>query len=99
MAENFKISVRRNRESLHLKLAGDFDGISAYELLNVLKRNCNPNSKVFIHTGALREVHPFGVNVFHKNLGFLKGRSIQLIFIGENANKIEPESFAVQSLW
>ena len=48
--KNFEISVRRNREGLHLKLGGDFDGISAYELLSVLKTNCNPNSKVFIHT-------------------------------------------------
>ena len=95
MARNFKISVRRNSEDLHLKLVGDFDGISAYELLSVLKRNCNPNSKVFIHTSALREVHPFGVNVFHKNLSVLKGKSIQLIFTGENANKIEPESFTL----
>ncbi len=82
MAKNFKISVRRNSEDLHLKLVGDFDGISAYELLSVLKRNSNPNSKVFIHTSALREVHPFGVNVFHKNLSVLKGKSIQLIFTG-----------------
>jgi hypothetical protein len=95
MARNFKISVRRNSGDLHLKLVGDFDGISAYELLSVLKRNCNPNSRVFIHTSALREVHPFGVNVFHKDLSVLKGKSVQLIFAGENANKIEPESFTL----
>lgn len=91
--KSYGISVRRNREALHLELGGDFDGLSGYELLSVLKGNCNPNSKVFIHTGALREVHPFGVNVFHKNLSVLKGKSIQLTFSGENANKIEPESF------
>ncbi len=93
--KNFAISVRRNREGLHLKLGRDFDGISAYGPLSVLKRNCNPSPKVFIHTSALREVHPFGVHVFHENLSVLKGKSIQLTFTGENANKTEPESFTL----
>jgi len=38
MANNFRISVHRSSENLHLKLMGNFDGISAHELLNVLKR-------------------------------------------------------------
>jgi hypothetical protein len=38
MAENFQILVRRNSENLHLKLMGDFDGISAYELIDTLKK-------------------------------------------------------------
>jgi len=95
MATHFRISIHRNSENLHLKLVGDFDGTSAHELLAVLKRYSNRTSTVFIHTSALREVHPFGVNVFHKNLSVLKGKSIQLIFTGENVNKIEPESFTL----
>jgi len=38
MAARFRISIHRNSENLHLKLMGDFDGTSAHELLNVLKR-------------------------------------------------------------
>ena len=36
MASNFQIYSFKTRDSLHLKLAGDFDGSSAYELINTL---------------------------------------------------------------
>jgi hypothetical protein len=38
MASNFKIFSLETRDSLHLKLDGDFDGNSAHELLNTLKK-------------------------------------------------------------
>jgi hypothetical protein len=34
MASNFRIFAHRNSDSLHLKPAGDFDGTSAFELLD-----------------------------------------------------------------
>jgi hypothetical protein len=37
MASNFRIYCHQNRDNLHLKLIGDFDGSSAYELINLLK--------------------------------------------------------------
>jgi len=87
----FEISVHRNDENIHLKLAGDFDGISAYELLDVLKRYCSRSSRVFIHTSCLRSIHPFGQNVFHANLPLLKGHSTELVFTGDNAAQLAPE--------
>lgn len=36
MASNFRILSYKTRDSLHLKLTGDFDGNSAHELLNTL---------------------------------------------------------------
>jgi anti-anti-sigma regulatory factor len=92
MASNFDISIHRNSENLHLKLIGDFDGASAFKLLNILKRNCRKASKVFIHCGCLEEIYPFGVAVFHNNLDALKGQSIQMVFTGENASLLAPES-------
>ena len=91
MATNFKISIHRNSENVHLKLIGDFDGISAHELLDVLKRNCNQISRVFIHTNCLRNIHPFGINVFQDNLNTLKIQSWNLVFTGENREKIAPQ--------
>jgi len=38
MATNFKISAHRNDEVLHLTLKGDFDGTSAHELLDVVRK-------------------------------------------------------------
>jgi len=68
MANNYEIFVHRNSEDMDLKLVGDFDGISAYELLSILKRNCNPNSSAFMHTSTLKKLHPFRVNVFQKDV-------------------------------
>jgi len=90
MAQNFKIHIHRNSETLHLKIMGDFDGSSAYELLNVLKINCHGASRVFIHTNCLQDIHPFGCNVFHNNLDMLKGKSIPIVFTGENASQLAP---------
>jgi anti-anti-sigma regulatory factor len=92
MATNFRISTHRNGEELHLKLVGDFDGTSAHELLDVLKKRADHASRVFIHTGSLRNIHPFGLNVFHANLDVLKGRSVRFEFTGENARQFEPMS-------
>jgi len=39
MASNFQLFLNQNRDSLHLHMFGDFDGISAYELINALKKH------------------------------------------------------------
>ena len=91
MATNFRIFVHRNSENMHLKLIGDFDGTSAHKLLSVLGRYCNRTSKVFIHTSCLRDINPFGRDVFHDNLDVLNGQSITLVFTGENASQLAPE--------
>ena len=90
MASNFRIFVHRNSDSLHLKLAGDFDGTSAFELFDMVKKNGPGLRKVFIHTSNLKAVHPFGLHVFEKSLSDLKGSSFQLLFTGEHAHKIAP---------
>ena len=46
MANNFRIMFHKNRENLYLKLVGDFDGTSAYELIETIKRNCNGSSSI-----------------------------------------------------
>jgi hypothetical protein len=91
MGRKFRISIHKNDQDIHLRLAGDFDGISAHELLDVLKWCGNCPSRVFVHTGSLRDIHPFGRNVFHGNLTILKGRSMKLIFTGEKASQLAPE--------
>jgi hypothetical protein len=91
MATNFRISVHRNSKDLHVKLRGDFDGISAHELLAALKKYSRPSSRVFIHTGCLGDINPFGVRVFQGNLNVLTGHSLTLVFTGENASSLKPE--------
>ena len=87
MASNFQISTHEKRDSLHLKLYGDFDGSSAYELLNALE-HCSRFNHIFIDTNELQTVYPFGKDVFQKNIGPIKKKSSNLIFIGEREHKL-----------
>ena len=91
MASNFKISTHRNGENIHLRLAGDFDGSSAHQLLDILKKYCRKASRAFIHTNALRQIYPFGRDTLHSHLDILNGKCIPLIFTGDNADQLAPE--------
>jgi hypothetical protein len=87
MASNFKIFSFETSDSLHLKLDGDFDGNSAYELINALRDHGAEFYQIFIDTNDLKTVHAFGREVFQKNFGVLKQLS-NLIFIGENERQL-----------
>lgn len=91
MAGNFRIRVHRNSENLHLKLMGDFDGSSAWELLNMLKKRANNVYRVIIHTSCLKRIDPFGRDTFQQNLGQFKNSTAHILFTGENASQIAPE--------
>lgn len=91
MALSFRIVMYENSENLHLRLVGDFDGSSAFELLEVLKDRAHAVQKVFIHTGDLREIHPFGQGVFEKRTSELREESQKLYFTGDKAQLIAPD--------
>jgi hypothetical protein len=94
MARNFRISSHRNSDNLHLRLEGDFDGSSAHQLLNFLKKNIKKNSKIFIHTNCLKAILPFGRDVFQNQIDFVTGDTGQLVFTGAYANQIKPKMMA-----
>ena len=88
MASNFQIFSYKNRDSLYLQLSGDFDGSSAHELFNMLKSYDTGFWKIFIDTNDLETIDPFGRDVFQKKLSSLNKQLRNLIFIGENGDKI-----------
>mgnify|MGYP000037097423 CR=1 FL=1 len=89
MASNFRIYCHQNRDNLHLKLTGDFDGSSAYELINFLKNYGGIARRVFIHTSSLSSVCSFGLDVFQKSTTIKKLSRI-LTFTGEYGNRLAP---------
>ncbi len=91
MACNFRISVKKNSDNLHLKLTGDFDGSSALQLIENLKKNSHNVSRVFIHTNCLRNIHPFGRHIFQRNFNDLDRKTLSVVFTGENAAQLAPE--------
>ena len=84
MASNFRIYRYQTRDSLHLKLDGDFDGNSAYELINAIAEYGQGLYQIFIDTNDLKTIHPFGRDVFKKNLDRSSDGFGNLIFIGQN---------------
>ena len=82
MASNFQLLSYRNKDSLHLQLYGDFDGSSAYELINTLKKNGEDFIQIFIDTNDLGKLYSFGLDVFKNNKALTKKRS-SFIFIGK----------------
>lgn len=90
MAANFQISHRKKQKDLHLRLSGDFDGSSAYELIHYLKDNCDHVGKIMIDTQSLRKVYPFGTHILKKNLHVLNRKSKHIEFLGKNAVQIAP---------
>jgi len=88
MASNFQILSFKTRDSLHLKLTGDFDGSSAYELINILTKNNKGFQEIFIDTNDLNDIYPFGTEVFQKRFGVLKNQFHSITFLGKNGFKI-----------
>jgi hypothetical protein len=87
--------IHCNSENMHLKLVGDFDGSSAHMLINSIKKYYLKYNKIFIHTACLREINPFGREVFKKNLCIPNERLDSLFFAGEHAFDIAPYPWQV----
>ena len=88
MASNFHIFSFETRDTLHLKLAGDFDGNSAHELIDTLITHGKRFYHIFIDTNDLKTIYPFGRDVLQKKLGPLNKQFENLIFIGINEHNI-----------
>ena len=52
MASNFEVSVDKKGKGFGLKLVGDFDATSAYELIYAIKKLPEDTLKISIHTNG-----------------------------------------------
>ena len=90
MAQNFKISTHRTIDNLYIRLMGDFDGNSAFELLNALQENLINANIILIDTYNLKKVYPFGQEVFYYNFLEMKKQRIHIRFVGPNTLQLAP---------
>ena len=93
MAQNFKISTHRTIDNFYIRLMGDFDGSSAFELFNTLKANLNNSKCILVDTNKLKAVYPFGREVFYHNLLKIKKQRICIRFVGPDALHLAPTEF------
>jgi hypothetical protein len=91
MASNFGIVIGKSSDGLNLKLSGDFDGTSAYELINVLKSCPEDIPTILIHTTGLKRVAPFGRDLFLKFLYSMDKQSSKIAFTGEKGSSFSLE--------
>ena len=85
MASNFQISYNKQSTGMLLKLYGDFDATSAYELIEVLKKRSSDTSKIIIQTERLKNIYPFGLDVFRKSLRGMECPSAEIKVTGHKA--------------
>ena len=89
MGKNFKFLSDSTRDRISIKLYGDFDGSSAFELINVLKNNRNGSNQIIIDTDNLNTIHSFGMDVFKKNLCVLDFNIDNIIITGKHRFSLE----------
>lgn len=97
MASNFGITIDKNGDGLGLKLAGDFDATSAYELIYAIKKLAEETVKVFIYTNGLKNIYHFGLDVFHRNIGYRNGQATNIVFTGNHASQLSPRNSRLSS--
>jgi hypothetical protein len=90
MASNFGIAIDESSDGVGLKLEGDFDATSAYELIYAIKKLPETTAKICISTNALKNICPFGLDVFHRFLDPLNGQSGKIVFTGNYAYDLLP---------
>ena len=84
MSTDFQMNYHHNKDNLHVKMQGIFDGNSAHELLNLFLREYRCGGRVFVDTAGVSEVLPFGSKVLQARLCQTPVPASQLFFKGEN---------------
>ena len=90
MSANFQIMFIKKNGDLHIDPRGDFDGSSAWELVNLLKEKYDGKGQVIIYTNNLLDVCPFGCSTFQYRLNLSQVPANRLSFKGEKGHEIAP---------
>jgi hypothetical protein len=95
MSTNFKVEFKKSNCDLHLYVSGDFDGSSAWELINLIQEKYDEKGQIFIETQNLREICPFGRHTFQCGLVLTQVPAHRLFFEGEKGFDIAPKGSKV----
>lgn len=76
MAVNFRMNTtKKQNRRMTVRLSGDFDGNSAWELVHMLFEQSGKFDVVELDTHGLKTIVPFGRNVFLAQAGPLNRKS------------------------
>lgn len=88
MASNFEITISEKSDGFNLKLDGDFDVTSAYELIYAIKKFPEDTGKIIVNTNGLKKIHPSGLDVLSGYINSFDGLSARINFTGHNAGQL-----------
>ncbi len=94
MASNFEITIDKTSDGFGLKLTGDFDATSAYELIYAIKKLPEKARRLDIYTNDLKNINPFGLDVFHRCIKLSGINSAKIVFNGKYALQLSNPRFA-----
>ena len=97
MASNFGIAIDKKGYDFILKLEGDFDVTSAYELIYAIKKLSEEAVTISIYTNGLKSIHPSGLDVFHRHMMPLSSLSTKIVLTGDNASKLSQSNSSLLS--
>ena len=98
MASNFRIFIDNSSDCVGLKLAGDFDATSAYELIYAIKKLPEETAGVSIYTNGLKNIYSAGIDVFRRLMQDLNHRPRKIALTGHHATRLWPENLRVASM-
>jgi hypothetical protein len=83
MANNFRVDViGGDMKRLNLKILGDFDGSSAFRLLNLIGKKGREAARITIHTDGLRSVEAFGADIFRAHVAEISKGGVDIDYTG-----------------
>ena len=89
MATNFKILRTKSKNQVQLNLAGDFDGSSAFALVNEINLTVGDDEEVVVDTSGLRNLHPFGLSTFRCHFHPTEDLEKRISFQGAKASEFD----------
>lgn len=95
MSVNFQIEFKKSNGNLHVSPRGDFDGSSAWELINLVCEKYNGKGRIFIDAHNLGVICPFGCITFQCRFNLSRVPTNKLFFKGEKGFKMAPKGSRV----
>ena len=96
MASNFKMLVTEKGKTLRMKLIGDFDGTSAYQVIGRVHKRGKRAHAIYIDTSNIQRIYPFGLAILQSDLASIDNRhAVNLMFTGTHAAELAPKGARV----
>ena len=85
MPNNFHVDIiSQDTSRIYMRLRGEFDGSSAYQLVRKLNDQQKNIKKITLDTSALKTINSFGLDLFLSNIKRLQNQGVDIVFIGKS---------------